>query len=162
MNRPTGEIQMNSALKTRLRKIVWSVLWCKKSRYQQAFWNFLNPHVSHQHPTLTKYFASNCAAEVFLSLLLWSYDVRGCFHWLCADSSSSRRSVQKKTPVKPRRTRSEPWHQERFLMFVLQILLNQDGPQCSDQEVTGLNPRENPRRERENEKHVISSSAELQ
>lgn len=48
------------------------------SEYENSFIcfsavEFLNPHASHRRPALTKYLASNCAAEVFLSLLLWSY-----------------------------------------------------------------------------------------
>lgn len=92
-------------------------IWLKKPRYRRAFWNFLNPHVSHQHPTLTKYFASNCAAEVFLSLLLWSSDVRGCFLWLGTDSQSGLRSGQKKTLVKPQRTKVRAVTSGRFECF---------------------------------------------
>lgn len=125
---------------------IWLKWGCKKPRYQQANWNFLNPHVSHQHPTLTKYFASNCAAEVFLSLLLWSYDVWGCFHWLCADSSSSLRSVQKKTPVKPQRRRSELRLQD---IHVFTANSFQSGRTwASDREVNGSNPLEDPGREK--------------
>ena len=63
--------QTNSQVKTSKAVILFQdtdkenrVLRCKKPRCQQAFWNLLHPHESHQHPTLTKYFASNCVAEV--------------------------------------------------------------------------------------------------
>lgn len=65
-----------SVSRTGQREVIYVFIRLEKKENKIAhgtdgpLWNFLNPLVSHQRPTLEKYFASNCAAEVFLSSAL--------------------------------------------------------------------------------------------
>lgn len=83
------------------------------------WWNFLNPLASHQRPTLEKYFASNCAAEVFLSSALLKF--RRC-RPVFTDSAPGRTAsdlAQRKLPLKKTTT---------SCMFSLRILLGPGRP----------------------------------
>ena len=123
--------------KKQTEKIDFSFSRHNKPRYQHVSWNFLNPHVSHQHPTLTQYRPSNCAAQVFLALLLWSYDVGGCFHWLLRWQLVRSQICPKENPRKNPRGRGQSCDFRTSLVFSLHILFNQDGPRGSDGEVRG-------------------------
>lgn len=70
----TGSKELdNRGSRRRQRELIYLFIRLQKKEKESAHgtdgpsWNFLNPLVSHQRPTLEKYFASNCAAEVFLS-----------------------------------------------------------------------------------------------